>query len=604
MAQTQGGKRMKKFKQLAALFLAFAMVLGVFSTPMVAKAATDLTEGDVKIAYTNERLEVSKSDGDVIYYTMKYNATSPASTVWEEAYEDSKTKAFIDFSSTPATKDVVFTLTKDPTATTIKTITVTVKAQEKTLAVTFSGVAHTSLTSKVKADNDWTDLNNEITAFKNFTSEPWSYGYLTVTTGDKTKTVMTASDAALYLEFRKGNTGSWQDLKDLDVRKYTAYGAQLYFRIKAVDVNAATKVASSASITNLGRTSKEVKVTYAKQANAPKVAINGATKEIKLAKTQEYRVACTDDSVKGDWISVATKHVGTDGKVKKVYLKDLLVASGQTFEYHEDKATQSIQVRTAATEKAVASKITTVNLNEVATPDVGSGTAITFKLVKATSYDKGITVTNSTGQAIQVAVVSGSSYDVNDTKTVKWISVKAKGAVTISATELKKGDIILTRTAEIKDVAKTPVNEFKVSSIAQTFNYKEDLKPLSQTFAVSNPTIEPSTVSASAIVAASGSAYTVTVTNTTTPSAITVKLAVATTNVADASSVKIECVTSDLNATTAVGLVKLVADGTITSNAGKLKITIGKDAKASDSRTFRVTVDGYKAYITVNFVNQ
>ena len=582
---------MKKFRQLAALFLAFAMVIGAFSTPKVVKAEEDLTDttlaaSAVKISYVEERLEVTKAKGETIYYALKYNDKSHTKTVWDEAFEDSDTKALIDFSNTSAAKDVKFFLTND---TEKKPIEITVKAQETTLAVAFSGTAETTDKSKIKVENDWTNLNKKLSAFSTSAAEPWANGYLNVTLGKGKEAKALTPEEVTKLEFKKGATGKWQSITALDLRKFTAQGAQLYFRIAATDT---PQVISGAAIT--GRSSKEVKVTFTKQANAPKVTIDGTTKEIKLAKTQEYRVGVNGSY--SSWVKVADNHMSADGKkVNKVYLKDLLtVTSGSAWGYSESKANQSIQVRTAASEKAVASKITTVKLNAVATPSVGTGTSITFTLEKGTTYDKGIKVVNSTGAAIQVAVVSGSSYDVN-AKTVKWTTVKAgeKGAI-ISGKELEKGDTILTRTVAVKDDAKTAANEFKVSSGVAEYKYK-DKHPLStQTLAVSVAASQPLAASASAITAVSGSAYVVTVTNPSSGSAITIGLDVATTHIADGTP-KVEVVSTESTA------VKLVADGGIKSNSGKLKITITKDAKAAVNN-YKVSIDGHTAYVTVKYV--
>jgi len=600
---------MKKFKQLAALLLAFVMVVGMFSTPKVAMAAEDLATTTLKdtavlINYTTEELEIVKEASQTIYFTMKYDEKNHAKAVWEEAVCEG-TSATIDFSNTSPAKDVYIWLTDD---TDKKPIKIVLKAQETTLKVTFSGTADTTDKSKIKVKNNWTLLNEQIDTFKDFkvtTANPWPYGYLNITVGKGKDAKALLPEELNFVEFKVGNTGSWTPVADLNLRKYATSGAKLSFRIGAI---IGKPVVSGGAITSLGRVSKEVSVSYAKQATAPKAVINGVTKEIKLTKAQEYRVGVNGTYT--SWINVADNHMNaTTKKVDKLYLNQLLTApvaaSGTAWSYAENMDNLSIQVRTAASERGVASKIATVNLNKVDTPTVGSGTAINFTLVKDTSYSKGIKVNNTTGPAIQVAVVSGSSYDVNDTKTVKWINVKATGTATISTKELAKGDTIITRTATIKDVAKTTANEFKVSSAVKEFNYKKDLQPLTQTFKVSDPTISPAVTSASAVGVVTGNAYVVTVTNPASPSAITVNLTVATTNV-DNGTPKIVCVASaDDKALAAKATnIKLLADGGIASDAGKLKIAITAKATPEDSRTFRVTIDGCTTYVTVNFATK
>jgi hypothetical protein len=595
---------MKKFRQLAALFLAFVMVIGAFSTPKVAKAeetlaTTSLASSAVLINYVDERLEVTKLASETVYYTMKYTETSHAKTAWEDAYEATTTKAYIDFSNTSAAKDVKFYLTTD---TAKKPIEITVKAQETTLVVAFSGTADTTEKSKIKLDANWTSLTAitaGYTAFAPTAANPWTYGYLNVTVGkgDAAK-AMTAAEATANLEFRKGTTGVWQKITDLDVRKFTAYGAQLYFRIAATNT---TTVTSGSAITTLGRASKEVKVTYSKQANAPKVSINGVTKEVKLAKNQEYRVGVNGTYT--DWISVADNHM-TGTKVDKVYLKDLLTAaSGSAWTYDENKAGQSVQIRVAASEKGIASKVGTATLNQASTPSVGSGSAVTFELVKNTTYAKGIKVTNTTGQAIQVAVVSGSSYDVNKSSEVKWVNVAVGKNAILSGTVLAAGDKIIYRTATIKDDTKTAANEFVVSSKPSTYDFKTQLPLADQTFSITKATATATvtTVSPSAVIAGTASPYTVTVTNTASASAITVVLDVTTANVV-AGTPTVVCVSAanDTAPTATASKVKLVANGAFTASAGTLKITIAADA-AAETKIFRVTLDGKVTYVTVDF---
>lgn len=612
MAQTQGGIFMKQLKQLTALFLAFALVIGVFSQPTVAYAEeslakTDLTSDKVAISYTEERLKVTKTAGETVYYTLKWTETTHAKTAWEEAYEESDILASIDFSNVSASKIVNIFLTTDTDKEPLK---IELKAQETALYVDFSGIASTTEKSKVKVAQDWTDMNAITKGYKSFnpTSEnPWTYGYLNVSVGKLKPQAITASEAALYLQFRKGATGAWQDFEDLDVRKYAAYGAQLTFRIRPYDN---PSVSTGSALANLGRASKEVKVTYKKQANAPKITINGVNKELKLVKTQEYRVFTTSGSSVsyGPWMTVAANHM-TGTKVNKVYLKDLYIASGTAWSYKENTAGQGLQVRIAASAKSTASKVTTIKLNQATTPTATTDGAIVFGLVSKTTYDKGITAKNTnatTGSSIQVAVVSGSPIDVNDTKVVKWVTILPGKTATISGTVLKTGNNIIYRNATAKDNTRTSANEFVVSSEYGTYEYKTKLPLAEQTFAISNPVISATVVGAtrSAIVTATAGAYEVEVT-TTTNGAFTVALTVATTNVVDCTPV-IACVAeaTDSSASgTASTKVKLLTDGGIKSGAGKLKITVTADA-TTETKIYRVTTDGKKTYVTVKFTKQ
>ncbi len=591
---------MKQFKQLASLFLAFALVVGLFSAPTVAYAEdTKAYEGRVEVDYTSENLIVTKTANQKVYYTTKWTETSHAKTVWDEII-DSSTSVIIDFSWTSPSKDVTFYITDDPAN---KPISVEIKAQEKNLAVMFSGVANTTTSSKLKLAHDWSALNQSM----GIDPSTWSYGFLCAAVKNgQTYVALTTGQAMNYLQFRKGLSGDWQPIQDLDVSQFATNGAQLYFRLGPTN----NKVASGSSIA-LGRASKEVKVSFGKQANAPKVTINGDTKEIKLGKTMEYRVGTITsggalDFGTNKWVAVSDNHM--DGtKVKTTYLKDLLTkpVSGSTWNYSEDKAGQVVQVRVAATEKAIASKIRTIELNKVTAPIVSTSSGIEFALVKSTTYADGIKVTNNcTAGAIQVAVVSGSPADVN-AKSIKWTTIAAKKdqtkSVVLKGTALAAGDRIIYRFASVKDDTKTPANEFMVSS-----NYVEYLKsnlPLAeQSITVTGLTkvTAPDTVTATSSAIAAGQAL-IKVTNSSTAAALAYTVNVAGTNISSSATVTVECVNGMTDSATkvAASTVKLAADGKI-GETGKLKLTL-TDAAAAGDTFFRVKVDGYKFYIKVTF---
>ena len=104
---------MKQFKQLAALFLAFALVIGLFSVPTVAYAEeklekTTLSESNVTVDYVTEEIVVTKDAKDSIYYTTKYAEKNHAKTEWDTAYVVAATGAAIDFSNTAANKKITY----------------------------------------------------------------------------------------------------------------------------------------------------------------------------------------------------------------------------------------------------------------------------------------------------------------------------------------------------------------------------------------------------------------------------------------------------------------------------------------------------------------
>lgn len=597
---------MKQFKQLVALLLAFALVIGLFSVPTVAYAVetlakTSLEEGKVKVDYITEEITVERTANQVIYYTTKWTEKSHANTNWDEAFvaTNDATSASIDFSNIQANKDAIVYITDDIEK---KPIEVTLKAQEKDLIVAFSGIAKTTQRSTIKVANDWSALNL-LTAGCDDAST-WSYGFLCAAVkNDNDVVALTVDEAKNYLQFRKGLTGEWKSITQLDVRKFAAYGAQLYFRIAPSNATSATGAAFT-----LGRASNEVKVTFAKQANAPKVTINGVTKEIKLGKTMEYRVGTTNGGVitYKDWVAVSKDHMnGT--KVATIYLKNLKTApSGSPWGYAEDKEGQVIQVRIAATEKAGASKIRTIKLNKVTAPVVSTSSGLEFALVKSTSYDEGIKVTNNcTSGAIQVAVVSGASIDVN-AKNVKWTTIAAKGkqtkSVVLKGTALAAGDRIIYRFATVKDNTKTAANEFMVSSNYAEYDFKAKLPLTPQLITVTGLTKVkgPDTVTVTSSAITKGQAL-IKVTNVSTAAALEYTVNLAGTNISDRATITVECVKEMTDTATKVtaSTVKLIPDGKIGAT-GKLKLTLTEAVTAGDT-FFRVKVDGYKFYIKVTF---
>lgn len=605
---------MKQFKQLGALFLAFTMAIGLLSTPAVAYADTEkttLNPDSVTIDYVDEELVVPITAGAVIYYTTKYNDKNPASTKWEEAYVSvpTATKASIDFSSINGSKEAEIFITDDVTK---EPASVKLKAQEKNLVVAFSGLANTTNTSKFKVVADWTGINQLTEGYQNAgvtTGNAWAYGFLCAgIKGTDGIAALSTEDAENYLQFRKGTTGDWKSIVELDVRKYAAYGASLYFRIAPT---VTTTISTGSALKNLGRASKEVKVTYSKQANAPKISIKGDTKLISLTKAQEYRVGTvTGGSVSyGDWISVQDNHMEVGAKkVTPTYLEDLLLSSGNAWKYSEAAAGQTIQLRVAATDKAIASKITTYTLNAVQ-PPVVTDDGLKIELVKEFSYKDGIKITNNYDKAVQVAVVSGTSYNVNDSKTVKWTTITGKtdkGAksTTLKGATLALGDTIIYRFATIKDDTKTVEDEFVVASAAVPYKYKEELPLSIQQISYSSLTLTEGTD----IATASGSAITtgqsLLVVNATTAGAVELTVNVDCVNITNGKSAIVKRVTA-LDGTTVdtnTSTITVVGDGSFTTTTGKLKVAI--TGTKDETAIFWISVDECNYYLKVQYTQQ
>lgn len=522
---------MKLRRQLECVFFVFTLVLSVLAVPTTTYAADSVKSSLTAVVnYITEEIEVTKKkEMQTIYYTDKYNGEK---TVWEEAYIESDTKASIDFSYASSSKGLTISVTED---TKKEPVAVTVEARLNRFGASLSGTVVTGDGGSIVA-NDWTAINKLMTCISDVNK--WEYGFLCFYIGKGSKTVpLTASNVSQYVQYKKGVTGEWHSILDLNLNKYAAKGATLYFRVRPVN-----NVASSGEL-ELGRASKEVRIKYVKQANAPKISINGSDKKISLAKTMEYRVSINGKQF-GEWVKVADAHM-TGTRVNIIYLKDLKTAvSGPIWAYSENNADQKIQVRVAATAKKIPSKITTISLNAATTPSVDAKAGIEFTLVKATTLDQGIMVTNhasGVASTIEVAVIPGETTNLTS-RTVKWTTIKAGKSAVIKKSVIDKGDRIVYRTSSIKDDVKTTANEFTVSSEVGTLLKKDFPTPLSQLLTLSNAsaTYEKTQPSAmiQASIEASGSGYKLIVAKPALESEVTVTIDAAVVNIADQAAVK------------------------------------------------------------------
>jgi len=116
------------------------------------------------------------------------------------------------------------------------------------------------------------------------------------------------------LEWRKGTNGSWKSVSELTVallEKLQVKGADLYFRIKAVNDNSANPDG-----TNGRRASGEVRLKIAKQTTTGSISVDGEKFNAQIRYGKEYRV--TYNGTTTNWTKI------TDKSVKAVSFKDML----------------------------------------------------------------------------------------------------------------------------------------------------------------------------------------------------------------------------------------------------------------------------------------
>lgn len=599
-------------KKLALFLFAFLMVIGIAMPSVETKAAGELAAGDIKIDYAEEVIDISTStDLGVVYVTDKYDSSKPTKAKWETyalKADGSQYVATIDFDAfTKKTADSVVYVKGDTTVYPIQ-----INRQDKSFTATFSGfnsVIPKKMTSAVTLD-----ATNSVTA------TDCGYIYFTKLTGN-----VTTLAPLTVIQWKKGTTGDWKSISNLNLTWYTNKGTSLSFRIAPSSVVGIGTLTEGVYVNTGARASKEVKITYKKRDNAPTVKVDGSRYTINLKKGQEYKVG-TD----GQWINVSAAHgdPAKNGKVGTITLYDLFKSftsdTVNTLYSYSSDAASTIYIRTAATSSKITSKTTTVALEAtldaaaVAKLDDADATNDLLTAAYTKPYDKlsGVGFTNSTKYTYQVAVVDKNlvyeSSALNQEKVITsssnreftWYTVKA-GTFNNADTLLKVGTgkipsnkyediaeadrIIIYRIATIADNNKTEVNEFRVASIT-----KQLTMPTATVQALTF-TDEASVVSTDA------TTKVVTVTLTASSETITKELAVTLSNPSVTTGVtpKIACVsdaTSTAGTVTAPTGVRLLANGVLKADSGKMKVNISPSGKSSTSY-WRVTAEGATTYV-------
>ncbi len=262
------------------------------------------------------------------------------------------------------------------------------------------------------------------------------------------------------LEWKKGEGGKWKDIDDLTVaqlEKYQIKGTDLYFRIMAV--NDITDDTDSSNIiypngSKGSRASSETRLKVAKKATSTAVSIDGKkfTADIKYGK--EYRVTINGERTK-KWIKVL------DRSVKRVSLVDIVKQLGDSSNGLTDPfPAMTLEIRSYATEKAAASKITEVILNAqrvLRNNQVIEGEApVPAVLGDSNIYiyyngDKNMVVTipsaSSTNPYEYSIVKPGDSLDI---ERASWSSITKSTAVKILSNRAVEDGILYIRQKEIK----------------------------------------------------------------------------------------------------------------------------------------------------------
>ena len=412
---------MKNFKRKLAGLLVFAMVLGIMAPGVVAQAADtlptvtfDLEKEQIEVEnvgdYTVEYAEDTKTTG---LTTSGSSITEPnAIKEWDEATLKKGGKAIIDLSWATKKKDNTLVVRVTNDNKTYNYYSLPVKAQATKLKAALAPTSDAAVDGAVAVGSNET-------------------GWIYFTNDGKGVSSPSA------IEWKKGVNGTWEDINPETFAEvltgFKAKGATLYFRIKA-DNEAKTWE------------SKEVKFAYKKQAKAPTVKLDVTKQTLSLKKGQEYAVKIGDGAY-SEWFKIDDNHMkGT--KVNTIRLEDLIVSKPSS-----DKAVNvsvdniyddgiTVKIRTAATTKAIPSKIKTIAITPVSggaaeftvTAEAATANAITVAYTVPDLPSKGVTITSHLEGEYEFAYVT--TLSAIDAKT-KWTKFN-KGK--IGKLAVKEGD--------------------------------------------------------------------------------------------------------------------------------------------------------------------
>lgn len=418
----QGGIFMMKKVLRGLLMMTAAAAVSVGASSYIADAAT-VKPADYTVDYTNQKINVVDTGKNTKIYVAKATVTEKKAKGSDEAvltvktaapteYDLTSAKATIDLSSFAVTKDVYLSVwgnvQDEPTLIKLPAAKTKMKAE----------VDVVNTTVKV---NDITDKKNpvEITGTEFCTTNGKWADYVSGTT------VLT---------------------------DYTALGATLRFRVKASAnkaLAAAVEIGKDASgnavkaCVGVGNfASNELKVKIPKTANGPKATIDYNNRIVKVPNTCEYR-----HQDPGKALGKFTAATG-DAKTVMLNADDLLTANGA-----------ELDIRTAATDKKPASKITEYSLNAVdaVVTQTSAGKAIT-----ATTQD--VTDTKVKDSDVSVTKLVLNSKTMAGTMTVKnasavgyqFIVADRQDATTVAklvlpaASDKVTGTVAAGKTASIK----------------------------------------------------------------------------------------------------------------------------------------------------------
>ncbi|HCL04280.1 MAG TPA: hypothetical protein DHW61_18040 [Lachnoclostridium phytofermentans] len=560
-----------KFLGCFLLLFAFSVsLIGFGKLTAYGQAGRSVTYSDITIDHAKGEIRIIVQPGDTILYSDAKKLD------WMEATtmtNGTNSVAVIDISWINRSKEFILAIKNKSETSNDAMVQINLRPREEGLKAGLSGTS--TLIDKVV--NKPLELTYPTTyAISSVCKE---YGYVYFYTGS-------GSTARYYeeydnIEWKNGSDGVWRDFKELNPAIYANKGTSLYFRVKSAGEEKLTTTVDKQGVyvTKGTPAGKEVRFSYAKLANAPRVALNGSDLTVALRAGYEYRILPD-----GDWVNVVDAHANSLGKIDPVSLYSLYKKydrndssknSKFTFQYQEF----DMQIRIAATSKKPSSKA--FNL-KVVSPKATDTAGIEISYTLPYSKKDGISFTNVNPDNYQVALISGkycggvSTFDASkvDYKKVKWYNAK-------SGTKEKPSTVKIPGSVYTgKNVIEEPILIYRIAPVNESKTQKQVIA--SKAIAVNLPTevVQTATDSVQSKV------------ELVQGTAAEGKIEVTTTNVSVGATPKISAPKKPTGIT-------ITADKVKTEGKFTISVKIASTAQVVDSYKFNVTIEGITKEYTV-----
>lgn len=438
---------MVNFRKLAKFALTGSLAFGLIAAAGAMKAQA--AKPTVNYNYQNQTMTVTPANGEDAtsdYFYVAVDVGGKIKSTDRIAYTVNSKKSVVttlDLSGIVYNKDTKLKIYADidagnngavPTDTT-KIQEITIKAQPTKIKATFTPNAASGSQIKVTAASD---LAN---------------GELDSNTG-KIKT-------AAAWEYRTTYSNEWKNgvyLTSETIEQFSTYGTTLIIRQRAIDTDTKNETIGldDTSATQELLASKEAKLKIPKKANGPKAAVDPVKITVTIPAKSEWRIigskltagavgnkdtywtATAED--KDGWIKNDSKKVYTVKELNSKIADGAKIAGNSKTVDANILAGVTIELKTAATDKKAASKISYIQLPaQTAAPEETTDFTVELVFDKKKTKVTGVKITNKNStQSLQVIggvtlEEDGSISSAFDTATAKFKTIKPGKTLTIAA---------------------------------------------------------------------------------------------------------------------------------------------------------------------------